>query len=300
MSLLAVGSVALDSIQTPDERRDDVLGGSATFFSYAASFFAPVRLVGVIGSDFPQEHVRLLEEHGVDTAGLDVVKGGRTFRWTGRYHEDLNTRETLHLELNVFGDHHPKVPEKFRDSRFVFLANGSPKDQMHTLAQVKSPDFVMCDTMNYWIDTEPDALHELLPKVDALVINDEEARMLGRKKNLIEAGRSVLRLGPKIVIVKKGEHGAFLFSSYFSCALPAFPVARVVDPTGAGDVFAGGFMGYLAEGDQVTLGRMRRAMGYGTVLASFGVERFSLDGLRAVTRQQVDRRFDEFRDFVGL
>jgi len=297
MSLLVVGSIALDTVETADGRMDDALGGSAVYFSYAASFFTPVRLVGVVGGDFPAEHRALLEARQIDTAGLEVA-AGETFRWHGRYHRDMNVRDTVSVDLNVFGEFDPKLPASFVDSKFVFLANGSPAVQQRVRQQVTKPTFVVADTMNLWIETTHAGLLELLGHLDALMINDEEARMLTGEDNLVRAGRGILAMGPRACIVKKGEHGAILFSGDEAAVLPAYPVERVVDPTGAGDSFAGGMMGYLASVGTVGSAELKRALAYGTVVASLVVEDFSLGRLQQTTREEIDARLDQYRDMM--
>lgn len=297
MSLLVVGSIAFDSIETPARTVDDVLGGSATFFSYAASFFVKPRLVGVVGEDFPAKHRQLFTSRGVDTDGL-VTERGQTFRWKGKYHQDMNTRETLEVHLNVFGTFNPVLPERFRDSQFVFLANGAPKLQAQVLGQVYEPKLVLADTMDLWIQTQHDDLLKLLPRLDGLLINDSEAKMLTDQDNLVLAGEAVRKLGPKFVIIKKGEHGAMLFSQDGIFVVPAYPTGDVVDPTGAGDSFAGGLLGYLASDDTPPPGRLRRAMAYGTVLASLTVEGFGLERLQSATRAEIDERLETYRGML--
>src|SRR4051794_15564713 len=247
MPLLVVGSIALDSVETPHGVVDDALGGSATYFSYAASFFTPVRLVGVVGEDFPGEHRQLLEGRNIDTSGLIIEKGGLTFRWRGKYEGDMNTAQTLEVHLNVLGTFNPDLSPEFAETPFVFLANGSPAMQRRVLAQARNRKLAVADTMNFWIETQRDELYALLREVDGLVLNDGEARMLTEEVNLVRAGWKVLDLGPKFVIIKKGEHGAMFLSAEETYVMPAYPVGDVVDPTGAGDSFAGGFMGYLAS-----------------------------------------------------
>ena len=243
MSLLVVGSIALDSVETPHGVVKDALGGSATYFSYAASYFTPVRLVGVVGEDFPDEHRATLEGRNIDTSGLVVQPGGETFRWRGKYQGDMNEAETLEVHLNVLGTFDPDLSPEFAETPYVFLANGSPVMQRKVLSQAKGRKLAVADTMNFWIETQRDELYDLLREVDGLVLNDGEARMLTEEVNLVRAGRKVLELGPKFVIIKKGEHGAMFLAADEAFVMPAFPLADVVDPTGAGDSFAGGFMG---------------------------------------------------------
>ena len=298
MTLLVVGSTAFDTVETPFGVAKDCLGGSATYCALAARMFTKVRLVSVVGQDFPAEHRRLLREHGIDLAGLEQ-KPGKTFRWHGRYSADMNARTTIDVQLNTFGDFAPVVPAAFTDTPFVFLANGAPSTQLSVLQQMRAPTFVVADTMDLWIERERDALQELLRKVHGVILNDAEARQLTGESNLIRAGRRALELGPSLVIVKKGEHGCFLFSPWFHYALPAYPTERVVDPTGAGDSFAGGFMGYLASSDSVSLWNMKRAVAYGTVTASLTVEGFGVERLAAADRAAVDRRYQELLQFVA-
>jgi sugar/nucleoside kinase (ribokinase family) len=300
MSVLVVGSLAFDSIETPHGTVEDALGGSATFATFAASFFTKPRLVGVVGEDFPPQHRQLLESRGIDLSGLVVPKGGKTFRWKGRYHQDMNNRDTLEVHLNVLGDFDPKLPEHYRDSSHVFLANSGPTVQLKVLNQVRQPRFVMADTMDLWISTQRDELMTLLPRLDGLLLNDSEASMLTRQKNIITAGHAVRKLGPKFVIVKKGEHGSMLFTDDGIFVIPAYPTATVVDPTGAGDSFAGGVVGYLTTDDSAPPGRLRRAMAYGSVIASLCVEGFGLDRLKQTSRAEIDRRLDEYRNMLAF
>ena len=299
MSLIVVGSIAFDSVETPTGRADDVLGGSATYFAYAASFFGPVRLVGVVGTDFPPAFRELLEGRNIDMSGLETVPG-KTFRWRGAYQADMNTRTTLEVDLNVFGSFDPKLPPAFRDSKYVFLANGSPAVQMKVLQQVTKPRLVVADTMNLWIETARDDLMKLMGQVDAMVLNDEEAFMLTESTNLVAAGRRVLAWGPKFVVIKKGEHGAMLVTPTEVISLPAFPTDRVVDPTGAGDSFAGGMMGYLATQTAFDEPRLRKALAYGTVVASFNVEDFSLGRFQEIDRADIDRRYREYQGMLAI
>jgi len=299
MTLLAVGTLAYDSIETATERRKDLLGGSATYFSLAASQFGQVALVGVVGEDFQSTDTDLLRSKAIDLQGLEVARG-KTFRWSGRYEADWNTRHTLATHLNVFEHFDPKVPAAQRAARFVFLANAAPEIQAKALAQVLRPEFVMLDTMNLWIDIAKPALLDLLRKVDALILNDEEARMLTGERNLLRAANKALALGPRQVVLKKGEHGAFLIGKGAHFALPAYPVEEVVDPTGAGDSFAGGFMGHLAAGDSVDAGALRRSMLHGTAAASFCVEGFGVERLARTSRAELEARCAELRAIVTV
>jgi sugar/nucleoside kinase (ribokinase family) len=300
MSLLVVGSVALDSVETPQAVRDDVLGGSAVYFSYAASYFSQVHLVGVVGDDWPQQHTQLLTERGIDTSGLQVVAGQKTFRWRGKYLPNMNDRETLEVHLNVFGEFNPVLPDPFRRCKFVFLANGSPTTQMRVLEQVPGPLLVVADTMDLWIRTQREDLMQLLKRVDGLVMNDSEAKLLTDDENLVRAGHAVRELGPKFVVIKKGEHGAMFFSEYETYVLPAYPTQRVIDPTGAGDSFAGGMMGYLAAAGNFEPKTLKEAMAYGILVASFNVEDFSLDRMKNITRADLDRRMEEYRRMLSF
>ena len=302
-SLLVVGSIALDTLRTPYGEVADELGGSATYFSVAASFFAPVRLVGVVGEDFPPAFRKVLETRHIDTAGLQVVRGGKTFRWHGSYQGAMNEARTEEVRLNVFGDFRPAIPADWKDTRLVFLANGSPVTQASVLDQVQKPELVVADTMNLWIETQREALEALLRRVDGLVLNDGEARMLAGEQNLVSAAMKVLALGPKFVVVKKGEHGAILISSAGSrtvCPLPAFPSTTVRDPTGAGDSFAGGMMGYLATAGQYDFAHLIRAMAYGTVTASFAIENFGLRRYDTLTLDEIDRRLSEYHEMLAF
>jgi len=299
MAVLVVGSTAFDTVETPFGREHDCLGGSATHFSLSARLFTEVQLVSVVGEDFPDQSRQLLLDQGIDLSGLEVQQGA-TFRWSGKYSTDMNSRETLDVQLNTFGDFKPQIPPALRTTPYVFLANGAPKTQASVLDQMQATDFVVADTMDLWIETTREDLDELLHRLDGLIINDEEVKMLTGETNLIRAGRKVLGLGPKLVIVKKGEHGSFLFSNYFQYALPAYPTDNVLDPTGAGDSFAGGFMGFLAECDSLSLWNMKRAMAYGTVTASLTVEGFGVQQIVQSKRDHVERRYQELIQFVSL
>jgi len=294
MSLVAVGSVALDSLETPFGRREDVLGGSACYFSACASYFVAPRLVAVVGEDFPEEHVRFLASRGIDLGGL-VRRPGRTFRWKGRYEFDLNTAHTLDTQLNVFAEFRPELPESYRDSEYVFLGNIDPDLQRTVLDQVRAPRFVACDTMNFWITSKRESLLKTLKRVDLLFVNDAEARQLAGEHNVVQAARKIMGFGPRAVVVKRGEYGAIYFSGEEVFAASAYPLPAVFDPTGAGDSFAGGFMGYLARSRREDHGTMRRALVLGSVLASFTVEQFSLDRLRTLEPGEIRRRYTEAR-----
>ncbi|HZZ84442.1 MAG TPA: PfkB family carbohydrate kinase [Anaeromyxobacteraceae bacterium] len=294
MSLLVVGSVAFDSVETPFGHRPEVLGGSATYFSAAASFFGPVRLVAVVGEDFPEQHVAFLAERGVDVSGLSR-RAGQTFRWKGRYDFDLNNAHTLETHLNVFADFDPVLPDAYRDSEFVFLANIDPDLQRSVLDQVKSPRLVACDTMNFWITSKRESLLKTLKRVDLLFVNDAEARQLAGEHNIVKAARRILTYGPRALVVKRGEYGALFFSGEQVFAASAYPLPALFDPTGAGDSFAGGFMGYLARNGKVDPAVMRRAIVLGGVVASFTVEQFSLDRLRTLTTGEIQARYAEFK-----
>jgi sugar/nucleoside kinase (ribokinase family) len=300
MSLLVVGSVAFDSVETPTQRRDDVLGGSATFFSYAASYFCDVSLVGVVGEDWPPEHTELLKQQGIDTAGLQVVPGAKTFRWRGKYAPNMNDRETLEVHLNVFETFDPVIPPAYRACQYLFLANGSPKLQMKVLDQMPDARLKVADTMDLWINMQNDELRELLTRIDGLVLNDAEARLLTDDENLVRAGHKVRAMGPKFVVIKKGEHGAVFFSQDETFVMPAYPTPDVVDPTGAGDTFAGGMMGYLAERQDTSPQALKQALAYGTIVASFNVEDFSLDRMKKIGRQDLEARMKAYRRMLSF
>ncbi len=296
-SVLVVGSVAYDSVETPVKKVENSLGGSAIYFSAAASLFAPVKVVGVVGGDFNWDDIAFLKKKGVDFAGMQQVPG-KTFRWGGRYEKDMNYRETLYTDLNVFETFDPQIPDDYKSTPFLFLANIQPELQQCVLAQMNRPRFTMLDTMNFWIEGRYEALLETIKMVDGIVINEEEALELVRESNLIRAMKKITALGPRVIIVKKGEHGAVLSvnNSYFFA--PAYPVEDVVDPTGAGDSFAGGFMGYLTEQGNVTESTLRKAVVYGSAVASFCVEGFSVNRLQALSRKELDVRVAEFRKLV--
>jgi sugar/nucleoside kinase (ribokinase family) len=297
MSILVVGSVALDTVETPFGRADRVLGGSANYFAAAASLFAPVQLVGVVGEDYPMERMAFLEQRGVDLSGIERASGD-SFFWKGRYHYDLNSRDTIWTRLGVFADFHPHIPDGFRDARVVFLGNIDPVLQWDVLEQVRAPELVACDTMNYWIEGSRDALLRLLERVQILMVNDAEIRQLADEPNLLRAARWVQARGPEYVVVKKGEHGAILYGPDWIFFAPGYPLEEVFDPTGAGDAFAGGFLGALAREPGREREAYRRAMVYGCAAGSYAVERFSVDRFRDLTLFELARRVEEFRDMT--
>lgn len=299
MSILVVGSVALDSVETPSGAAQRVLGGSAVFFGAAASFLARIRIVGVVGDDYPLEELDFLGRRGADLAGIERRRG-ESFFWAGRYSSDLSSRTTLETRLGVFADFEPRIPEGFRDSRLVFLGNIDPVLQLDVLDQVRSPRIVACDTMNYWIERSRHALLELLGRVDILMVNDEEARELAGDHNLLRAARWIRRLGPEFVVVKKGEHGAVLYGPEGVFFVPGFPLDVVKDPTGAGDAFAGGFFGYLGSIRSLAPGDYRRAMVYGSAMGSFAVEGFSVDRFRTLDTGEILRRIKRFGQMTAF
>ena len=297
MSVLVVGSLALDSIETPFGAVKDAVGGSATYISAAASYFInPIRLVGVVGGDFPQEGLTFLEDRKVDLEGLEVIKDGKTFRWAGRYHYDLNERDTLYTDLNVFEKFDPKIPEKFRKTRNVCLGNIDPVLQRKVLQQMDNPRLVVCDTMNYWINGKRAELIETLKMINVLILNDSEARLLSKEPNLIKAAKVIRGMGPAVVIIKKGEHGALLLTEKMVFSAPAYPMENIFDPTGAGDSFAGGFIGWLARTEDISEENLKRAVIYGSTLASFCVEKFGVGGITDLTYLGIQDRFREFRE----
>lgn len=295
MSLLIVGSVAFDSVQTPFRSVDNALGGSATYISLASSYFtAPVYIVGVVGSDFPKRYLDLLEAHNVNLTGLQIVEDGLTFRWAGKYHYDLNTRDTLLTELNVFETFDPIIPDKLKKSKYVCLGNIDPTLQLKVLDQLENPRFVVCDTMNYWIEGKQAELKEVLKRSDVLIINDSEARLLSNEPNLIKSAKAIREMGAKILIIKKGEHGALLFTEDVVFSAPAYPLEMINDPTGAGDSFAGGFTGYLHKTQDLSPENIKRAVIYGSAMASFCVEQFSTEALENLSYLRVQDRYREF------
>ncbi len=298
MSVLVVGSVALDTVETPFGKVQDALGGSATYIAIAASYFtAPVRVVAVVGGDFPRKELQFLEERNIDLDGLQIIEQGKTFRWSGRYDYDLNTRDTIVTELNVFDQFDPVVPDSYTKSAYVCLGNIDPVLQRRVLERLDKPRLVIGDTMNYWIEHKPRELRETFKVMDVIVLNDSEARLLTREPNLIKAAKRIIELGPHIVIIKKGEHGALLVTDETIFSAPAYPLENIQDPTGAGDAFAGGFVGWLAKTDDLSVENLKRAVIYGSTLASFCVEQFSVDGLRDLSPLKIR---DRFRSFLEL
>ncbi|MBI4402346.1 MAG: sugar kinase [Nitrospirae bacterium] len=292
--LLVVGSVALDTVRTPFGEASEVLGGSATYFATAASYFTSVDLIAVVGKDFPDQHLKFLKSRGIDLTGLERREGD-TFRWTGEYTYQLNEAHTLDTRLNVFETFRPKIPDRYRSPAMLFLGNIDPELQLDVLRQVSRPRLVACDTMNFWIERKRGALWRTLEQVDVLVINDAEARALGGQPNLVQVARDILARGPKHLIIKRGEYGVLMFDHKQAFGAPAFPLEQVKDPTGAGDTFAGGFMGYLAATDNFSEASIRQAIIFGSVMASFTVEEFSLDRLRALDYKEIEARFREFK-----
>lgn len=301
MSVLAVGTVAFDRIQTPFGQRDRVLGGSAMYITMAARFMCPApRLVAVVGNDFPDAYLQVMMSKDIDLEGLEVQADGKTFAWGGRYHYDLNTRDTLYTDLNVLSTFKPNVPESYMDSRILCLGNLDPSVQANVLDQVPDADLVICDTMNFWIEHTPDALKSLLGRIDCLVINDSEARELSGEPNLIRSARIIRDMGPDIVVIKKGEHGALLFVDRTVFAVPAYPLEDIQDPTGAGDAFMGGFAGYLSTCGPINANDLKNALVYGSAVASFCVEAFGPDRLATLTTDELNGRIQEFRSLTSI
>ncbi|MFZ4854939.1 MAG: PfkB family carbohydrate kinase [Desulfuromonadaceae bacterium] len=296
MSIVVVGTVAFDTVETPFGRGENVLGGSAAYFSTSASFFTDVSLVAVVGDDFPAEHVTFLHSRNIDTTGLQRAPG-KTFHWSGRYGFDLNEAQTLDTQLNVLMDFQPNLPESYRDAEYLFLANIDPDLQMNVLEQVRKPKLVACDTMNFWISSKPEALRKVLQKVDIVVINEGEARQFTGEANLVKAARQIIALGCKRLVIKRGEYGVLMFTAETLFAAPAYPLEEVFDPTGAGDTFAGGFIGYLANSGDLSEEGLRQAIIYGSVMASFNVEDFSLNRMKRLEYSEIHTRF---RSFKGL
>ncbi len=296
MSVLVVGSVAIDDIETPFGKANDVLGGSAVYIAVACSYFVtPVRLVGVVGGDYPQHAIDFLNERGVDLEGLQVVADGKTFRWSGKYHYDLNNRDTLSLKLNVFENFNPIIPDSYRKTKYICLGNIDPTLQKRVLEQVEKPKFVVGDTMNFWIETKKKELLDVIPMFDAFILNDSEARLLANEPNLLRAARKIKEMGAKTLIIKKGEHGALLFYEDTIFSAPAYPLEDIYDPTGAGDTFAAGFTAWLAKNDEISEDEMKKAVIYGSTMASFCVEKVSINGLRDLSYLKIQDRFREFK-----
>ena len=301
MSLLVTGSIAIDTVKTPYGVSENCLGGSAVYFSMAASLFSPVRLIGVIGSDCPFDLAEVFAGQNVDLTGLEVRTQSKTFRWAGSYHDNMDDRRTDYMELNVLAEAPPTVPDSFRDSEFVFLANTAPKLQLELLEQIRKPVFVAADTMNCWIADHLGDLKQLLKKINCLIINEDEARMLAADSNLVRAGEKILDMGPGVVVIKKGESGSIMFNADGDkFILPAYPAAQVKDPTGAGDSFAGGLMGYLAQSGRTDFAALKTAIAYGTVAASFTIADFSLNGLTSIDRADIDSRFETLRKLISF
>jgi sugar/nucleoside kinase (ribokinase family) len=301
VSLLVVGSVALDTVETPFGKVEEALGGSAVYISAAASYFtAPIKLVGVVGGDFPKEHLKFLESRHIDMDGLQVIEEGKTFRWGGKYHYDLNVRDTLFTDLNVFQNFDPKIPEGFKNSSYVCLGNIDPLLQLQVLNQINKPRLVVGDTMNYWIKTKLKELNETMKVMDVIIVNDSEARLLTQEPNLIKAAKKIINMGPRIIIIKKGEHGALLVTEDTIFSAPAYPLENIFDPTGAGDSFAGGFIGWLVRTDDLSAENLKRAVIYGSALASFCVEQFSVESLRDLSYLKIHDRFLSFMDLSSF
>ncbi|MDR1485145.1 MAG: PfkB family carbohydrate kinase [Planctomycetaceae bacterium] len=301
MGLTVVGSIAIDNIQTPLDKRENILGGSATFAAYAASFFVPVQMVGVVGEDWLPEHTQLFQQRGIDTEGIEIEKGGKTFRWTGKYLDNMNDRETLDTQLNVLGNFKPKLPESYRQSKYLFLGNGAPSTGLEALDQIQKTELVVADTMDLWINIARGDLDELIRRIDGLVLNDSEAKQLTGEINMLSAGRKILDFGLKFVVVKKGEHGAIFFSRDGLYAVPAFPTEKVVDPTGAGDSFAGAMFAYIvAQNGKLDETTIKNALVYGTLIASFCVEGFSLESLQKVDAAAIENRLNQFKKIASF
>lgn len=300
MSLLVIGSVAFDAIETPFGKTDKIIGGAATYISLSASYYKkPLNLVAVVGGDFPKSDIMLLQQHGVDTLGLQIKENEKSFFWAGKYHNDMNSRDTLVTELNVLGTFDPVIPEEYQDCKYLMLGNLAPKVQSTVINRLrKRPKLIVMDTMNFWMDIAYDDLLETLSMVDVLTINDEEARQLSKEYSLVKAAKKILAMGPKYLIIKKGEHGALLFNKDKVFFAPALPLEEVFDPTGAGDTFAGGFIGYIAKHDDISFETMKNAIIYGSAMASFCVEKFGTERLINLSENQIARRVQDFIDLV--
>lgn len=297
MSLLTIGTVAFDDIETPFGKADKVIGGACTYASYAASYFTDnIRLCSIVGADFPMEEIKALENRGVNMEGLQVKQDGLTFFWAGKYHENMNQRDTLVTDLNVLDDFNPVLPESYKDSKYVMLGNLTPEIQIQVMNQLDgSQKLIVLDTMNFWMDVAMDSLLEAIAKIDVITINDEEARQLSGEYSLVNAAEKIHKMGPKHIVIKKGEHGALLFSEGQIFSAPALPLAQVYDPTGAGDTFAGGFIGYLAHTEDTSFKNMKTALIYGSCMASFCVEEFSIERLRNLSNDEIVDRIGKFR-----
>jgi len=299
MSLLTVGTVAFDDIQTPYGHAEKVIGGACTYISWAASYFTnDIRLTSIVGADFPTDEIKKLESRGVSMDGLKIVENGKTFFWAGKYHENMNKRDTLQTDLNVLDDFDPELPDSYKDSKYIMLGNLTPDIQLRVMEQLTDPKLIVLDTMNFWMDIAMDRLKEAISKVHVLTINDEEARQLSGEYSLVKAAEKIFQMGPKYLIIKKGEHGAMLMSKDRTFYCPALPLAEVKDPTGAGDTFAGGFMGYLAKTGDISFENMRTAVVYGSTMASFCVEEFSLDKLKTLDSPQILQRYNQFVELM--
>ena len=294
--LVVVGTVAFDAIETPFGKTDKILGGAATFIGLSASHFnTEVGLVSVVGGDFPQEYLDMLSDRGMNIDGVEVVKDGKTFFWSGKYHNDMNTRDTLATELNVLADFNPVVPESFKDAEVVMLGNLHPAVQLSVIEQTPNAKLIVLDTMNFWMDSALDLLHEVIAKVDVITINDEEARQLSGEYSLVNAAKKIHEMGPKYVVIKNGEHGALLFNDGDIFFAPALPLEEVFDPTGAGDTFAGGFAGFLAASGDYSFENMKRAIIYGSNFASFAVEKFGTERMQTITNEEITKRLEQFK-----
>jgi sugar/nucleoside kinase (ribokinase family) len=301
MSLIVVGTMAFDAIETPFGKIDQVIGGSATYAAYAASnFIQPINQVSIIGFDFPDEEIKALQTRGVVMDGVQVVKNKKSFFWSGRYHEDMNSRDTLVTDLNVLADFDPRLPDSYRDSEFVMLGNLQPTVQMNVIKQLKNPKLIVMDTMNFWMESAMPELEKVLKKIDVLLINDAEARQLSGQYSLVKASKTILSMGPEFLIVKKGEHGALLFHGDKVFFAPALPLEEVFDPTGAGDTFAGGFMGHLAKTRDISFENMKTAIIVGSAMASFCVEKFGPNRLKEISKGDIDKRLQQFRELVNF
>jgi len=299
MSILVVGSTALDTIKTPFGKAERILGGSAIYFSLSAINFAPVSIVAVVGKDFPKKHIQFLQNKGIDTQGLNI-ESGKTFHWEGEYSWDFSNPKTIKTDLNVFANFNPKIPKGYQNSNYIFLANIDPAIQMKVLNQIKKPKLIACDTMNYWIENKRTELLKLFKRIDILIINEAESRELTNQNNLIRAAKNLLKLGPKIIVIKKGEHGVLVFTENSIFTTPAYLMESISDPTGAGDTFAGGFIGYLAKSKKLNQENLRKAAIYGTIMATFAVEDFSLRKLGKISKIEIDERIRKFKQITSF